>query len=481
MKSSAPTHTCACLAILLMEMEQTFEFGDNEQSWVRRGSSSQDKRRRKIRVPFVFVTFVHLWVVMDGGGGSGGGGLGGVDDVKTPLLGGEADGKCGGGGDRRGWSTVTSLKCEFFSKLPEKVRSGLDPETPFHLDLSKAPGFTQGEKEYYERQFATLKSFEDVDSLESQGVINEEQDREEQAQHEKAMNISNWANFILLGFKIYATVKSGSLAIAASTLDSLLDLMAGGILWFTHLSMKSINIYKYPIGKLRVQPVGIVIFAAVMATLGFQVLIQAVEKLIENSPYEKMATQQLVWLYSIMLSATGVKLVLWLYCRSSENKIVRAYAKDHYFDVVTNVVGLLAAVLGDEFFWWIDPVGAIMLAVYTISNWSGTVLENAVSLVGQSASPEVLQKLTYLVIRHHPRIKRVDTVRAYTFGVLYFVEVDIELPEDLPLKEAHAIGESLQIKIEELPEVERAFVHLDYECNHKPEHSVLRRLPNSQP
>lgn len=68
--------------------------------------------------------------------------------------------------------------------------------------------------------------------------------------------------------QIYATVKSGSLAIAASMLDSLLDLMAGGILWFTHLSMKNINVYKYPIGKLRVQPVGIIVFAAIMATLG---------------------------------------------------------------------------------------------------------------------------------------------------------------------------------------------------------------------
>lgn len=59
-------------------------------------------------------------------------------------------------------------------------------------------------------------------------------------------------------------------------------------------------------------------------------------------------------------------------------------------------------------------------------------------------------------------------------------QVDIELPEDLPLKEARAIGESLQIRIEELPEVERAFVHLDTECEHKPEHSVLSTLPSSQ-
>lgn len=72
--------------------------------------------------------------------------------------------------------------------------------------------------------------------------------------------------------QIFATIKSGSIAIAASTLDSLLDLMAGGILWFTHVAMKNINIYKYPIGKLRVQPVGIIIFAAIMATLGKQSL-----------------------------------------------------------------------------------------------------------------------------------------------------------------------------------------------------------------
>lgn len=45
--------------------------------------------------------------------------------------------------------------------------------------------------------------------------------------------------------------------------------------------------------------------------------------------------------------------------------------------MITNVVGLVAAVLGDKFYWWIDPVGAIILAVYTITNWSGTVLENA--------------------------------------------------------------------------------------------------------
>lgn len=65
----------------------------------------------------------------------------------------------------------------------------------------------------------------------------------------------------------------------------------------------------------------------VYSFLGFQVLIQAVEKLLENKSPEKMTSDQLVWLYGIMITATMIKLALWLYCRSSGNSIVRAYAK----------------------------------------------------------------------------------------------------------------------------------------------------------
>lgn len=62
--------------------------------------------------------------------------------------------------------------------------------------------FASGEKEYYERQLATLKSFEEVDSIDASHVIDEDQDREEQMQHERAMNISNVSNVLLLVFKV---------------------------------------------------------------------------------------------------------------------------------------------------------------------------------------------------------------------------------------------------------------------------------------
>lgn len=407
------------------------------------------------------------------------------DDRSAPLL---ANGAGAGRPSLRRRDSARSLRSSFLRRLPDKMRTELDPERGADVDVARVKDLSQGEREYYRKQLAALKTFEEVEALCMPGEFGSDEDpdasgadEEEQKQSEFAMKISNYANIVLLAFKVYATIRTGSMAIAASTLDSLLDLMAGGILWFTHLSMKKVNIYKYPIGKLRVQPVGIIVFAAIMATLGFQVLVQAIEQLVENEPGEKLTSEQLIWLYSIMLSATAVKLALWFYCRSSGNSIVRAYAKDHYFDVITNVVGLVAAVLGDRFLWWIDPAGAVLLAVYTIANWSGTVLEQAVSLVGRSAPPEMLQMLTYLAMKHDARVKRVDTVRAYSFGALYFVEVDIELSEDMRLREAHAIGESLQERIEKLPEVERAFVHADFESTHKPEHTVRSRLPATEP
>lgn len=99
-----------------------------------------------------------------------------------------------------------------------------------------------------------------------------------------------------------------------------------------------------------------------------------------------------------------------------------------------------------------------------------TVIENVNSLVGRTAAPEFLRKLTYLCSNHHKAVKHIDTVRAYTFGSHYFVEVDIVLPSEMALGDAHDIGESLQEKLERLPQIERAFVHLDYEFTHKPEH-----------
>ncbi|CAK7326053.1 unnamed protein product [Dovyalis caffra] len=331
--------------------------------------------------------------------------------------------------------------------------------------------------EYYKKQEELLEGFNEVDSFTELGILPKgltENEMKQLAKSEKiAIYASNVANLVLFAAKVYASVESRSMAVIASTLDSLLDLLSGFILWFTDSAMKKQNQYQYPIGKQRMQPVGIVVFASVMATLGLQILFESGRELITKTQPERDPTKQ-KWMIGIMASATVIKFALTVYCRRFESEIVRAYAQDHLFDVITNATGLATAVLAIKFYWWLDPIGAILIAIYTISNWAGTVMENVWSLIGRTAPAQYLAKLTYLIWNHHEEIKQIDTVRAYTFGNHYFVEADIVLPEDMNLGQAHNIGETLQEKLEQLPEVERAFVHIDFEFTHQPEHKPKR-------
>jgi divalent metal cation (Fe/Co/Zn/Cd) transporter len=163
--------------------------------------------------------------------------------------------------------------------------------------------------------------------------------------------------------------------------------------------------------------------------------------------------------------------LLFLYCRLQRHlPSIAVLAQDHLNDVMFNSTGLVLSYLATNYYNWIDPIGAMLIATLIIRSWGSTALKNIKYIVGITADPAFLNRLTYLSLTHDSRILKIDTARAYHSGNSLCVEVDIVLPPEMPLAEAHDIGESLQMKLETLKRVDRAFVHLDYEVEHKPEH-----------
>lgn len=77
---------------------------------------------------------------------------------------------------------------------------------------------------------------------------------------------------------------------------------------------------------------------------------------------------------------------------------------------------------------------------------------------------------------HSSAIKALDTVRAWHSGPRLIVEVDIVMDATLTLRETHDVAEELQMKLESLPDVDRAYVHVDYETSHAPEHFLKKEL-----
>lgn len=92
--------------------------------------------------------------------------------------------------------------------------------------------------------------------------------------------------------------------------------------WHTH--------YKYPVGKKRLEPLGVVIFAVLMIASFVQVLVESVERLIHvvktGTEGETPADLPIVGV-AFMVATIAIKLVMWLWCRTSKSAGVRAVAQ----------------------------------------------------------------------------------------------------------------------------------------------------------
>ncbi|KAF4587914.1 cation diffusion facilitator 1 [Ophiocordyceps camponoti-floridani] len=145
---------------------------------------------------------------------------------------------------------------------------------------------------------------------------------------------------------------------------------------------------------------------------------------------------------------------------------VHVFFVDHRNDIVVNVFGLVMSIVGDRFVWYLDPVGAICIALLILVSWSANAFEQAGLLAGRSAPTAYISKLIYVSLTHSSHILKVDTCRAYHAGQNYYVEIDVVMDAETPLLVSHDVGQSLQRKLEGLADVERAFVHIDYEHEH---------------
>ncbi|KAL0486895.1 metal tolerance protein [Acrasis kona] len=309
------------------------------------------------------------------------------------------------------------------------------------------------------------------------------------------IHLSMWINVMLAVVKLASSIISNSLSVITSTFDSFLDLLVGLILWITNRMRNKMSAsarMQYPVGRARLEPLGFIIFASVMSTASLFLIVEAVQQIAEGAAYMIKGIPQpenvlaisddpyiLNVFYWVGVGALGftiiVKFLLWLLCRRgvSFSSACDAYATDHMNDVLTNIVALVA-VLVTQWIWWFDPAGAIFLSAYIVYRWSKETIPHVLNLVGRVADREFVNKVTFMAMNHNENIQKVDTVQAWYMGAGLYVELDIVVDPQLPLPEAHDIAEELQLLVEQLSDVERCYVHIDYEYEHSHRDEHLR-------
>lgn len=286
------------------------------------------------------------------------------------------------------------------------------------------------------------------------------------------------ANTVLLLGKLVVVLSVPSMSVLASLVDAVLDFLSTAIVWTTTrlISASSSDQHSYPVGRVRLEPVGVLVFSIIMITCFCQVALQCIERLMGP---EHLIIQLTIPAIAIMAGTIVIKGVVWIWCRMVKNSSVRALAEDCKTDVIFNTGSILFPIIG--FYgriWWLDALGGLLLSLYVVFQWSETSAHHVRNLTGFSASPDERNLLLYLTMRFATSIRRIQNLRAYHAGDRLFVEVDIVLDASMPLKDSHDLSEVLTYFLESVPIVDRAFVHVDYTSYNAPTH-MLKQASSS--
>ncbi|KAK4165832.1 hypothetical protein QBC43DRAFT_207506 [Cladorrhinum sp. PSN259] len=290
-----------------------------------------------------------------------------------------------------------------------------------------------------------------------------------------AIYVNFAANVILLAGKSAVIMTVPSVSVLASLVDAILDFLSTVIVWITTVLIKRQDQYRYPVGRRRLEPIGVLVFSVIMITSFVQVALEAIQRLAStNHEVIRLGYSAI----GIMLSTIVVKGLCWLWCRLVNNSSVQALASDASTDVIFNAGSIAFPIVGYYAdIWWLDALGGLLLSIVVIWNWSQTSYEHIRHLSGFSATADQRNILLYLTMRFAKTIKQIQGLQAYHAGDKLNVEVDIVLDASTPLRDSHDLSESLQYVLESVPIVDRAFVHVDYATYNLPTHMEQQGRP----
>ncbi|KAF4960598.1 hypothetical protein FGADI_860 [Fusarium gaditjirri] len=344
-------------------------------------------------------------------------------------------------------------------------RKSVPSEVGHKTNARKLQGFYRNQNAAIDRM---LKSVEE----------HRDEARDQHGEDQVKFRIAVWgsfaANVVLSGVQLYAAISSKSLSLFTTMADSIFDPLSNLTLILSARAIRHVDSRRFPAGKARLETVGNIVFCFLMIAVSLIIIAFSCQELVEGVKEKKFHIPAVV----AVCCAFATKFALFLYCWALKDKYsqVNILWQDHRNDLFINGFGILTSCGGAKLEPWIDPMGAILLSVLISCIWLHTAFGEFLLIVGVTASVETQQLITYVCVTHDDAVVGIDTVRVYHSGPRLIAEVDIVMDPTQTLQESHDIAEALQIKLEDLPDIERAYVHIDYETTHKPEHAFKKDM-----
>ena len=275
----------------------------------------------------------------------------------------------------------------------------------------------------------------------------------------KPIWVSIIGNILLALIKLTAGFLYSSIALISDGVHSFSDIVTSVIGYAgIKVSTKPPD-SSHPFGHSRFEPLVAFLIGEALLIVAYEIGRDAFHRIIQGGNIEVNSLMLGITIFSIIS-----KEAMFQYSarigRMLNNQILIADAYHHRSDALSSVavlIGLSAQKLG---FPHGDSLAALVVAILLVKVSIGIILKNIRYLTGQAPSLEVCEKIKKVVL-DVPHVLGVHDLRAHYVGNKLHTEIHIEVSPELTLKEAHDISEEVKRRVEEMDEVDVAFVHVD--------------------
>lgn len=275
----------------------------------------------------------------------------------------------------------------------------------------------------------------------------------------QALLVTLLGNALLAGVKSFVAYISGSSAIYADAINSVSDVLYSILLVLgLRLSQQPPDI-SHPQGHSRFEPFAALLVTISMTVAGVEAVRASVARFIQGG-----AAIELGWPVLAMAVSVTIKVFMFIFVRKIADRVsspgLGAAAKDNLSDVITSLAAFLGILGSNIISPLLDPVAGIFVAFWIFKNVWITAKENLGYLTGAGADEDLRKKLLSTV----QGIKGVEDVHHIIteyVGPRLVVEMHINIDGDITLNQAHTISDQAAEELEKLPEVDRAYVHVE--------------------
>ena len=262
----------------------------------------------------------------------------------------------------------------------------------------------------------------------------------------RATMVSSSVATILLIVKLIIGVASGSVAVLASAIDSLLDMLVSIFNFFAIKKSEEHPDEVYQYGKGKIQAIAAVIEGTVISISGLYIIYVAIEKLNSGSVTTLLTPSIIAMLFSIIVTFVLVKYLLRV-AKETDNLVIKADALHYQTDLWSNAAVLIA--LGLVYITGIDAIDALFglgIGVYIIYSAYEIIQEGVEILLDRALEGEMVATIGE-IISQHPEVTSYHWLRTRTDGTTNYVEFHMVLRPNMLLLEAHRIADEVEDKI----------------------------------